>query len=116
LLSNPKKNISVIPEEKKLQTIAQNETHISIVTPCSSEVLDESGNTFRIEGPYILDCNESRRFPYIDQVQIWRGQKCCNWTEIPSDMIEIRQTIKVKQNNFGKCGLSQNHLYCSFYL
>jgi hypothetical protein len=42
-------------EEKRFQIIAQNETHISIVMPCSSKVLDESRNTFRIEGPYILD-------------------------------------------------------------
>jgi hypothetical protein len=27
-------NVSVIPEEKRLQIIAQNETHISIVMPC----------------------------------------------------------------------------------
>jgi hypothetical protein len=53
-------NISVIPTEKRLQIIAQNETHISIVMSCSSEVLDESENIFRIEGSYILDCNESR--------------------------------------------------------
>jgi hypothetical protein len=66
MLSNGE-NISVIPTEKKLQIITQNETHISIIMPCSSEVLDESGNIFRIEGPYILDCNESRQFPYIQQ-------------------------------------------------
>jgi hypothetical protein len=35
-------NVSVIPEEKRLQVIAQNETHISIVMLCLSE------------GPYIL--------------------------------------------------------------
>jgi hypothetical protein len=49
MLSNGE-NIGVIPTEKKLQIIAQNETHISIVMSCSSEVLDESGNIFRIEG------------------------------------------------------------------
>jgi hypothetical protein len=63
MLSNGE-NVSAIPEEKRLQIIAQNETRISIVMPCSSEVLDESGNIFRIEGPYILDCNEPRQFPY----------------------------------------------------
>jgi hypothetical protein len=40
MLSNGE-NISVIPTEKKLQIIAQNETHFSIIMPCSSEVLDE---------------------------------------------------------------------------
>jgi hypothetical protein len=57
MLSNGE-NISVIPTEKILQIIAQNEIHISIIMPCSSEVLDKSGNIFRIEDPYILDCNE----------------------------------------------------------
>jgi hypothetical protein len=65
MLSNGE-NVSVIPTEKKLQIIAQNETHISIVMPCSSEVLDEVGNTFRIEGPYKLNCSESRVFNYIE--------------------------------------------------
>jgi hypothetical protein len=37
----------ICPEEKKLQIITQNETHISIVMPCSSEVLNESENIFR---------------------------------------------------------------------
>jgi hypothetical protein len=40
MLSNGE-NISVIPTEKKLQIIAQNETHISIIMAYSSEVLDE---------------------------------------------------------------------------
>jgi hypothetical protein len=62
-------NISAVPAEKKLQIIAQNETHISIVIPCSSEVIDESGNTFRIEAPYILDCNDSRQFRYVKQIR-----------------------------------------------
>jgi hypothetical protein len=66
MLSNGE-NISVIPAEKKLQIVAQNETHISIVMPCSSEVLDKSRNTFRIEGPYKLNCSESRVFNYIEQ-------------------------------------------------
>jgi hypothetical protein len=75
ILSNGE-NISVIPAEKKLQIIAQNETHISIIMPCSNgEVLDESGNIFRIEGPYILDCSESMIFRYIEQFRTWRGQK-----------------------------------------
>jgi hypothetical protein len=88
MLSNGE-NINIIPEEKRLQVIAQNETHISIVMPCSSEVLDESGNIFRIEGFYILDCNELREFRYIDQVLTWKGQKCCEYPEIPSNRIDF---------------------------
>jgi hypothetical protein len=72
ILSNGE-NISVIPTEKKLQIIAQNDIYVSIVMPCSSEVLDESGNIFKIEGPYKLNCSESRIFNYIKQYRTWRG-------------------------------------------
>jgi hypothetical protein len=38
-------NAWVIPEEKRLQIISQNDTHISIVMLCFSSVMDETGNT-----------------------------------------------------------------------
>jgi hypothetical protein len=47
----------VIPSKKKLQIVSQNESHTSIVMPCSNSVIDESGNVFRIEGPYDLNCS-----------------------------------------------------------
>jgi hypothetical protein len=109
LIKEDGENISVIPAKKKLQIIAQNETHISIVMPCSSEVIDESGNIFRIEGPYILDCNESRTFQYNDQVITWRGQKCCGFPAIPSNMDSIHAQGNLKKNHFWKCGFCQNH-------
>jgi hypothetical protein len=62
-------NTSVIPEEKRLQIVSQNNTHVSIVMPCSSSVMDESGNTFSIKGFYNLNCNESRPFLYFDQIR-----------------------------------------------
>jgi hypothetical protein len=76
LLANGEET-STIPAEKKFQIVSQNETHVSIVMPCSSSVIDESGNTFRIEGLYDLNFNESRSFGYIDTFTIWRGEKCC---------------------------------------
>jgi hypothetical protein len=76
LLSNGEIS-EVLPPEKKLQIVAQNESHISIIMPCSSAVSDESGNVFRIEGPYDLNCNETRTFEYIDKFTIWRADKCC---------------------------------------
>jgi hypothetical protein len=59
-------NASVIPEEKRLQIVSQNGTHVLIVMPCSSSVMDESGNTFSIKGPYKLNCKKSQNFSYID--------------------------------------------------
>jgi hypothetical protein len=43
-------NASIIPEEKRLQIVSQNDTHVSVVIPCSSSVIDEFGNTFSIKG------------------------------------------------------------------
>jgi hypothetical protein len=40
--------------------------------PCSSSVIDESGNVFRIEGLYDLNCNKTRIFGYIEKFIIWR--------------------------------------------
>jgi hypothetical protein len=108
MLSNGE-NISVIPTEKKLQIISQNETHISIIMPCSSEVIDKSGNIFRIQSPYTLNCKKSRQFPHIEQFRTWRGQKCCEWPEIPSYMDAIRAQGNLKENDFWKWGLCQNH-------
>jgi hypothetical protein len=66
-------NASIIPEEKRLQIVSQNSTHVLIVMPCSSSVMDESGNTFSIKDPYNLNCNESQNFSYIEQIRIWIG-------------------------------------------
>jgi hypothetical protein len=49
-----RKLANIIPEEKKLQIVSQNDTHVSIIMPCSSSVMDEFGNTFSIKGPYNL--------------------------------------------------------------
>jgi hypothetical protein len=66
LLSNGEIS-EVIPPEKKLQIISQNEWHVSIIMP------DELGNIFRIEGPYDLNYNETRIFGYINKFTIWRA-------------------------------------------
>jgi hypothetical protein len=66
LLSNGEIS-EVIPPEKKLQIVSHNKLHVSIVMPCSSSVIDESGNVFRIERPHNLNCNETRVFGYIDK-------------------------------------------------
>jgi hypothetical protein len=60
-------NTSIIPEEKRLQIVSQNTTHVSIIILCSNSVMDETGNVFSIKSPYNLNCNESRNFSYIEQ-------------------------------------------------
>jgi hypothetical protein len=60
-----------IPPEKSLQVVAKNEIHASAIMPCSSELMDEFCNIFRIEGSYNLNYKESNFFSY------WKGQKFC---------------------------------------
>jgi hypothetical protein len=66
----------IISEEKRLQIVLQNATHVSIVMSCSSSVMDESGNTFSIKGSYNLNCNELWNSSYIKQIRTWKDQKC----------------------------------------
>jgi hypothetical protein len=86
LLTNGLFSPKVVPLEKKLQIVSQNESHVSIVMPCSSLVIEKLKNIFRIEGPYNLNCNETRTFGYINKFTIWRADKCCgdflNWLEL----------------------------------
>jgi hypothetical protein len=69
LLRN-QKEANITSSEKILQIISQNETHTSIVMPCDSSVVNKQGDTFSIEGPYVLNCNESRVFNYIDKITL----------------------------------------------
>jgi hypothetical protein len=103
-------NASIVPEEKRLQIVSQNDTHVLVIMPCSSSVIDEFGNTFSIKGLYNLNCNESRKFLYINKTRTWRGQKCCDWPGMPDYMDSLRAQRKLVRNDFWKCGLCQN--YC----
>jgi hypothetical protein len=71
--------------------------------------MDKSGNIFRIENPYILYCGVLRTFQYISQVLTWRGQKCCEFPDIPSNLERIHEIRKMKKNDFWRCGVCQNH-------
>jgi hypothetical protein len=75
LLRNQEES-NITGSEKTLQIISQNETHTSIVMPCDSSVVNEQGDIFSIEGPYTLNCNESRVFNYIDKVTLWTDGTC----------------------------------------
>jgi hypothetical protein len=48
----------------------------SIVMFCDSSVVNKQGNTFSIEGPYNLNCNESGVFNYINKVRFWTDRDC----------------------------------------
>jgi hypothetical protein len=51
--------------------------------PCGVSLKDEFGNTYRLEGPYILKCDEMHEFQYIIDRKVWHAGHCCGWPEIP---------------------------------
>jgi hypothetical protein len=66
LKNQEKSNITIFGNT--FQIISQNETQTLIMMPCDNSVINKHGNVFSLEGPYILNCNESRIFSYIDKV------------------------------------------------
>jgi hypothetical protein len=74
---------NITGSEKTLQIISQNETHTSIVMPCDSLVVNKQGDIFSIEGPYILNCNESRVFNYVDKITLWTDGTCTETKKYP---------------------------------
>jgi hypothetical protein len=51
--------------------------------PCDSSVVNKQGDIFSIEGPYTLNCNESRVFNYIDKVTLWTDGTCAATKKYP---------------------------------
>jgi hypothetical protein len=70
---------NITTSKKTLQIISQNETHTSIVMSYNSSVINEQGDIFSIERPYVLNCNESRVFNYMDKVTLWTDGTCSNF-------------------------------------
>jgi hypothetical protein len=75
--------------------------------PCSSAVSDESGNVFRIEGPYDINCNETRMFGYMDKFTIWRADKCCGKHPDWPDSQKLRNHL-VELKEYSKYGWCRN--------
>jgi hypothetical protein len=50
---------------------------------CGNSVVNEQGDIFSIEGLYILNCNESRVFNYIDKVIFWNDGTCAATKKYP---------------------------------
>jgi hypothetical protein len=52
--------------------------------PCDILVVNEQGDTFSIEGPYRLNCNESRVFNYVSEVRLWTNGICAQKAKYPN--------------------------------
>jgi hypothetical protein len=65
--------------------------------PCDSSVVNEQGDTFSIEGPYVLNCNESRTFNYIDKVTLWTDGICSGTKNIQTSQVIYLSKIIQRQ-------------------
>jgi hypothetical protein len=109
LLANLQKTNTNLSSQK-LKIILQNKFYNS------SNIIDELGNIFKIEGPFKLNCDESKDFQIIDKPITWKGQKCCNWPTLPEFVIPFNLSRKIKTSDKGKCGwciiIKLNHTQC----
>jgi hypothetical protein len=77
-----------------VKIISQTENSTSLLAPCNSLLFDELNNTYRIVGPYVLDCSDPIQFNYTDHIQLWENHRCCYKPGIPGqwgrkDSIEL---------------------------
>jgi hypothetical protein len=97
---------NITSSEKILQIISQNETHTSIVMPCDSSIVNKQGDIFSIEESYILNCNESRVFNYIDKATLWIDGTCTatkKYPDFPSGMLVPNYSTTIT-DYFSYCG------------
>jgi hypothetical protein len=64
---------NTILSSQKLRIVSQDELYSTVLIPCSSNIMDELENIFKIEGSFNLNRNESRNFLYIDKPISWKG-------------------------------------------
>jgi hypothetical protein len=39
---------------------------------------------YRLEGPYILKCDDMHEFNYMTERKVWHAGHCCGWWNIPN--------------------------------
>jgi hypothetical protein len=66
-----------------LTIISEDENETSIIMPCNSTVVDDLGNTYRVEGSYYVDCKEPVSLRVLKEVKKWKSTKCCGQYPTP---------------------------------
>jgi hypothetical protein len=67
--------IKILSEDEEGNTV--------LIMPCGASLKDEFGNTYRLEGPYNLVCDEMHEFNYITERKVWTTGDCCGWPDVP---------------------------------
>jgi hypothetical protein len=82
--------IKILSEDEEGNTV--------LIMPCGASLKDEFGNTYRLDGPYKLECGEMQEFQYIIDRQVWHAGHCCGWPGVPGDWKNPTGSTEYKVN------------------
>jgi hypothetical protein len=66
-----------------IKILNEDEEGTELIMPCGTSLKDEFGNVYRLEGPYILRCDEMHEFNYIVEKKVWTTGHCFGWPDVP---------------------------------
>jgi hypothetical protein len=65
-----------------IKILSEVEEGTELIMPWGATLKDEFENMYRIEGPYILKCDEMHEFNYVTERKVWHASHCCGWPDI----------------------------------
>jgi hypothetical protein len=68
-----------------IKVLNEDEEGTELIIPCGASLKDEFGNIYRLEGHYILKCDEMHEFEYVTERRVWTTGHCCGWPDIPKN-------------------------------
>jgi hypothetical protein len=69
-----------------------------LIIPCGALLKDKFGNIYKLEGPYILNCDEIHEFEYVTERKVWTTGNSCGWPDIPKHWQNLTGKTEHKVN------------------
>jgi hypothetical protein len=95
--------VSIVSET----TDSENNTWSVINIPCNASIIDELNNSWQVQGPFVLSCDDWSTLNYTTKIEYWHDGKCGNWPGVPDDWSPFPGT-ECKTANVKHCH-SWNH-------
>jgi hypothetical protein len=65
-----------------IKILNKDEEGTELIMPCGATLNDEFENMYRLEGLYILKCDEMHEFNYVTERRVWNACHCCGWPDM----------------------------------
>jgi hypothetical protein len=96
-------------ESNLIQIISQSDSSTTLSMPCDSELYDELGNIWKVEGPYELVCENETTFNYTTLRHSHRWVKCCGYPKVDDNSDGKFKSVNApgiegKEDTPGECG------------